>query len=451
MKTVAEDFTEEHYRQVLAMAKRSYVPVSYTNIPYGGKFVLWRHDVDVSLNRALALATIEEEEGVLATYFILLRSPFYSPYETEQRELILQILDKGHELGLHFDANAYGSLEKSTLEDAISTEAQILERLVGCAPVAVSFHNPTEEHLRWNDDQYSGLRNCYSSLLFHDTSYVSDSNGYWRFRRLYDVLEQAQDDSLQVLTHPECWQQQPMAQRRRIHRSVYGRAAAAMVNYDLLLERSNRINLNGMPDSFGKLRNAMGSNFLLLDYLWNEGHIESLFLELWRLHELQLNELCRAKFMKQWCVPADEVNSLFAPYGVSPNGWRLFEVAFGQPWAAAIGIESMEHRKWVEVRNQLIHGREAFPPMELQRGCSYLATIVTALASWGLQQPFRYDGLAPLGSIGLPTVATAEGSLIEELDEGVASNGRGISPRRLIEWEQLKARLVDGQTAPSQP
>ena len=79
--------------------------------------------------------------------------------------------------------------------------------------------------------------------------------------------------------------------------------------------------------------------------------------------------------------------------------------------------------------------------MELQRGCSYLSAIVTSLAAWGLQQSPQYDGLAPLGSIGLPTVVTVDGSLIEELDEGVVANGPGISRQHLKEWERLRERL----------
>ncbi len=38
--------------------------------------MLWRHDVDHSLNRAYRLAEIEEEFGIKATYFIHIQSGF---------------------------------------------------------------------------------------------------------------------------------------------------------------------------------------------------------------------------------------------------------------------------------------------------------------------------------------------------------------------------------------
>lgn len=447
----SEDFTTSRYADLLCLAKASYVPREFSNYALGEKFFLLRHDVDISLNRALALARIEEQLDISASYLINVHSTFYNIAERNQADILGQILDLGHTLGLHFDASFYDIRNDDELILRLQQEAAWLELLTGARPEVMSFHNPSRRHLDWNADRYGDLINCYSKSLMESVPYISDSNGYWRFRQLHEVVMEASEPCLQILIHPGWWQDRAMSPRQRLFRASYGRAVSTMRDNDSLLSDMKRVNLDGMPEELGYLRKLNSAKFALIDYLWNEGHVATLFLELWRLHEMQLNKLCQVRFRKQWRIPAHEVNALFASHGVSLDGWRLFEVAFGQPWAAAIGIESMEHRKWVEVRNQLIHGREAFPPMELQRGCSYLATIVTALASWGLQQPFRYDGLAPLGSIGLPTVATAEGSLIEELDEGVASNGRGICPRRLIEWEQLKARLVDGQTAPSQP
>lgn len=447
----SQDFTLESLSRYVSLAMQNYTPVSYSTFSFSQNFVLWRHDIDYSINRALKVAEMESSLGMHSTFFVNPHSEFYNMQEKSQCALLEHIVKLGHEVGLHFEATFYDSLEESQLDEVVWREAQFIEQLVGVQPVAMSFHNPTESHLEWQAPSYGGLINAYGNSLMKRVSYVSDSNGYWRFRRLEDVLTGAQDRFLQVLTHPGWWQDKPMPARSRIYRSVFGRAASTMRQYDSTLESFGRENISGIPTPLNQVKRLSETKSDLIDYLWNQEAFEALFVELWRLHEVQLNKLCRAKFRKQWRIPAHEVNALFASDGVSLDGWRLFEVAFGQPWAAAIGIKSIEHRQWVGVRNQLIHGREAFPPMELQRGCSYLATIVTALATWGLQQPFQYDGLAPLGSIGLPTVATAEGSLVEELDEGVASNGRGMSRRRLIEWEQLKARLLDGQTAPIQP
>ena len=444
----AADFTTEGYQALLEVALTNYVPRSFHGYQADEKCFIVRHDVDFSLNRAVVLAEIEHALGVSASYLVDPHSMFYNLSEKSQVALLCRILELGHTLGLHFDANFHEVAVETELDFLVGEESDWIEFLTGSRPSVMSFHNPSARQLEWQADSYAGLVNCYSSRLMDLFTYVSDSNGYWRFRQLHEVLLEASEPRLQILIHPGWWQETEMPPRQRIFRASFGRAAATMTRYDRSLDLGRRTNLRGHPEGFEFLRGAMGSRFLLLDYLWNEGYLANLFLELWRIHEMQLAKLCRARFRKQWRVPAHEVNALFASDGVSLDGWRLFKVAFEESWEAAVGVESEEHRSWVKVRNQLIHGREAFPPVELNRGCSYLANIVARLAAWGLQQSPQYDGLAPLGSIGLPTVATADGSLVEELDEGVVISDQSVSRKHLREWKQFKARLLDGQTDP---
>ena len=58
--------------------------------------------------------------------------------------------------------------------------------------------------------------------------YVSDSNGYWRFRRLDAVLADADVERLHVLTHPEWWPPEPMSPRARLERSARGAGAQVL-------------------------------------------------------------------------------------------------------------------------------------------------------------------------------------------------------------------------------
>jgi len=440
------DFTTERYQALLELALTNYVPRTFHGYEATEKCFIVRHDVDISLNRAVALAEIENKLGISAAYLVDPHSMFYNLSEKNQVALLHRILELGHGLGLHFDANFHEIAGESELDSLVGEEADWIEFVTGVRPSVMSFHNPSTLHLEWRADSYAGLVNCYSSRVMDLFTYVSDSNGYWRFHQLHEMLLKASEPRLQILIHPGWWQETEMPPRKRVFRASFGRAAATMSNYDRLLGAMERTNLDGYPEGFDFLREAMGSRFILLDYLWNQGHLANLFLELWRVHEMQLNKLCRARFRKQWRVPANEVNALFASDGVSLDGWRLFKVTFDESWEAAVGVESEEHRSWVKVRNQLIHGREAFPPLELNQGCSYLANIVTKLAAWGLQQAPQYDGIAPLGSIGLPTVATADGSLVEELDEGVVISEQSVSRKHVREWEQFKARLLDAQT-----
>ena len=238
-----DDFTVERYRELLRLAGKSYGFCSYRQIPLGRRFVLWRHDCDISLNRAARLAEVEHEEGAQATYFINLHSEFYNPLEKSQSKLIHQILESGHELGLHFDIKYSRLLNSSALEEQINHEKEILHRFFGAALTAVSFHNAQETLPALDQEVYRGLVNCNSKTLREQVPYVSDSNGYWRFRRLRDVLESAEDLCLQVLTHPVWWQDRPLPPWQKIRRSVDGRVASTLSDYEQVLAEDNRTNV----------------------------------------------------------------------------------------------------------------------------------------------------------------------------------------------------------------
>ena len=71
-------------------------------------------------------------------------------------------------------------------------------------------------------DRLAGLPNAYAAALEARYDYVSDSNGYWRFRRLDAVLADADVERLHVLTHPEWWPPEAMSPRARLERSARG-------------------------------------------------------------------------------------------------------------------------------------------------------------------------------------------------------------------------------------
>jgi hypothetical protein len=236
----ASDFTEHEYRRALVLAKRS-----YRFEPFGTEYeephVLWRHDVDASVHRAARLAAIEAEESVRGTYFLSFHSSFYNLLEQPVLDAAHAIVDAGHWLGLHFDSSFPGSGDVS---DRIAREAAQLGDLLERPVTAFSFHNPglVNDDLVLEDNVVAGLVNVYSRTISQRYRYVSDSNGYWRHERLFDLLEEP-PAHLHVLTHPEWWQEEPLAARDRIARCVEGRAQATLRDYDALLEAAGRANL----------------------------------------------------------------------------------------------------------------------------------------------------------------------------------------------------------------
>jgi hypothetical protein len=239
-----EDFTEGGYCAALALAADYWTFASFGTEP-AGPHLLWRHDIDVSPNRALRLAQLEHERGLKATYFFLLHSEFYNCMERGCRDIIRQVSAYGHDIGLHFEVNFYPEVvDLALLEDRVATEARLIADLANQEPVAVSFHNPTPEQLsQYDQPRLAGLVNTYGAPLGTGYKYVSDSNGYWRFSRLHDVLAERAAPSLHVLTHPEWWTPAQSSPRDRIVRAVEGRASRGLKAYDAFLAAQGRENV----------------------------------------------------------------------------------------------------------------------------------------------------------------------------------------------------------------
>jgi hypothetical protein len=238
------DFTRANYRHLLRLAQQTYTFRMYTDFNRDERFILWRHDVDFSVHAARKLAQIEVEEGVRATYFLNLHSEFYNLLELEITDCVRDIMELGHTIGLHFDSRYYRNQNEEELEYSLKQEKMFLEEFFGHEICVFSFHNPTPLTMGYSQWKLAGLINTSAEYFRSHVAYCSDSNGYWRFRRLYDILSEAKDERLQVLTHPEWWQEKVMSPRERVHRCINGRAEKTNELYELILIESGRKNLD---------------------------------------------------------------------------------------------------------------------------------------------------------------------------------------------------------------
>ena len=224
------DFTETEYDRLVRLALQHYRFASFVDWRDASPgTVLWRHDLDFSVHRALALARIEAEAGAHATYFLNLHSAYYNALEEEVASRVREIVALGHELGLHFDPEFETS--RSPLE-ALTAERALLEDVFGVPVRTFSLHNPVVAGWSADDDEVAGMVNAYGAGLRERFAYCSDSHGVWRHRRLHDVLEEAADERLHVLTHPEWWVPEPLPPRERVTRAIHGRAARTQERYD---------------------------------------------------------------------------------------------------------------------------------------------------------------------------------------------------------------------------
>jgi hypothetical protein len=245
------EFTERGLRNLLGLLKSG----GYRFAKFGDdgtdRHVLWRHDIDVSVHRAFRLAQIEAEEGVFSTYFVNPRSAFYNFLEPDILALLKSIKALGHDIGLHFDAEADGVTRwtNEQLEAAVRCDRSILATVFGRAITAVSWHNPDLSNLLdFDAEEVGGLLSTYSAKLRRDYVYCSDSNGYWRFKPMGKVIAEAHL-RLHLLTHPEWWTPEPLSPSDRIDRALMGRARAIRTRYDSLLKHGGRRNIGSAGDS----------------------------------------------------------------------------------------------------------------------------------------------------------------------------------------------------------
>ena len=238
------DFTLDHYQEILLTLKRTHTFRSYTDFNRDELFVLNRHDVDFSVKGALKLAEIEHELKVNSTFFFMLHCEYYNLLESQNIDLVKNIAGLGHKIGLHFDAQFYNINDEANLQEKLEFEREILEFFIKEKIEVFSFHNTTDFTMNCKSWNYGGLINTYADYFQSNVKYSSDSNGYWRFDRMMDVIKSNCDKSLQLLTHPVWWTKEIQSPKEKIWNIIESRAKVNKVKYEEILSSFGRENID---------------------------------------------------------------------------------------------------------------------------------------------------------------------------------------------------------------
>src|SRR5207249_11403716 len=120
----------------------------------------------------LDIARVEHELGIQATYFVLLRSPFYNALTQANMEIMSQIRDYGHQIATHVDLTMYGN-------DCTASLAEV-ELFSKCYPDVntelLTLHSPYDLHLI-PVNEVPELERVYGSAVRGEVAYISDSTG----------------------------------------------------------------------------------------------------------------------------------------------------------------------------------------------------------------------------------------------------------------------------------
>lgn len=163
------------------------------------QIVYLRHDVDLCLELARKIAVVESEMGISATFFLQVGSEFYNLFSKESSSIIEELMNLGHEVGLHFDARV--DPNPNSMSATLAQEIDVLEQICRRKILFYSQHKPTE--LGWQNLSHPYAKDVREQTATRNIEYFSDSTGYFRWG---DYRNTANNwGSFQLLLHPIWW------------------------------------------------------------------------------------------------------------------------------------------------------------------------------------------------------------------------------------------------------
>jgi len=248
------EFSLKGYKALLSAFKEAgYTPKAFDESDaFQDQDLLLRHDIDVSLDKALIVAQAEKELGLFATYYILVSNPCYNIFTAKNRQILNAIQDMGHKIALHFDISVYnidpnepnGLLDK--INDKAKSETRLLEEVIGNPVSSISFHKPAKS-LQGLEDDIAGLPHSYQPRFFHDIEYISDSSGHWRYGHPFDNNAFKDKKCIQLLTHPIWWANEAVLDDRNDRLYSVVSAVGGLVDQQLRQDFKSYVDYQPIP------------------------------------------------------------------------------------------------------------------------------------------------------------------------------------------------------------
>lgn len=194
-----------------------------------GRFALLRHDVDRLPKRALRMARLERELGVVASYYFRTKPGVFQP------EIIREIAALGHEIGYHYECLSDARGDKEKAEKIFRSELSSFSDFVDIQTIAMHGRPllPFDNRDMWRQDNFRKqvfselgiLGELYLDVDYQSLAYISDTGRNWvngvsnlRDKVISDVsadfyssgdlrnfLASSGAESLVFQIHPERW------------------------------------------------------------------------------------------------------------------------------------------------------------------------------------------------------------------------------------------------------
>ena len=205
-------FSYEDYKEIIRIIQSTGNQAGYEEALTADKFVIMRHDVEYSVDRAYALAKVESSMDFTSTFFFQWTNNSYNILSRRNQDLIKDMHERGHVIGLHYALN--GLTDMQEVRHQIKKEMDILSEMFGFPITQFSVHRPSPDVLRENI-KLPGILNAYQDEFFTfaekvtdqtplKVKYMSDANHIWRYG-YPDEANITGYEKVQILTHPFAW------------------------------------------------------------------------------------------------------------------------------------------------------------------------------------------------------------------------------------------------------
>lgn len=232
------DFTLRSYRSYLeAIISRGFPFLTFAEFLSMDKqperFCLVRHDVDRKPANALAMAELESELGVKATYYFRTKPHTFDP------KIILEIAGLGHEIGYHYESLSDKRGNMASAQQDFELHLEEMRKIVQID--TVSMHGrplrPFDNRDMWRSAEqrnilhrkYRILGEVYLDIDYTDISYITDTGRNWMSTQsnkrdkvdsdihadfesgeaLLEWLKNSPHPKLVFQIHPERWSDNP--------------------------------------------------------------------------------------------------------------------------------------------------------------------------------------------------------------------------------------------------
>ena len=141
-------FSFDDYREIIRIIKATGRHANYADALGKDRFIIMRHDVEYSVERAYELARVEQSMDFVSTYFFQWTNNSYNILSKRNMDMIKDMHERGQHIGLHFALN--GMTDMSEIRKRIRKEIEILSEMFGFAIREFSIHRPSKDVLREN-------------------------------------------------------------------------------------------------------------------------------------------------------------------------------------------------------------------------------------------------------------------------------------------------------------